>query len=327
MIIFIILTLLYAYFSAVEFSLVSVRQFRIQQAADEGNDSAKKLLSLLKDPEGYLSAVQVGITLVALVEGLYGGEAFQHSLEPKFLKLGLPFWLAHTLSLVIGIGVITYFIMLLGEVFPKTLAIRNPQKFALKLTPSFLIFTRLFYPFVRLLTWGTNLLLRIFSLESSENKQLTDADLKSLLSLAHHQGTIEERELRLHENIFTFYDLRVHQIMTSLNDVVAIKESMSWDEAHAIIKESNHNFFPVINSNNQVTGLLNAKTFLINHDSILKDLVQPISKFKENTVVSEVLSNFQKSSVNFGAVTAIGDELLGIVTIHDLGEALIGKYA
>ena len=72
---------------------------------------------------------------------------------------------------------------------------------------------------------------------------------------------------------------------------------------------------------------MNAKTFLINHDSILKDLVQPISKFKEDTVVSEVLSNFQKSSVNFGAVTAIGDELLGIVTIHDLGEALIGKYA
>src|SRR4029077_9156153 len=107
-------------------------------------------------------------------------------------------------------------------------------------------------PFVQLLTWGTHILLRLFTSKSSESKNLTDADLKSLLSLAYRQGTIEEYELTLHENIFTFYDLRVLHIMTPLNEVDVIKESMTREEITSLIKESQHNFFPVVKSNNQV---------------------------------------------------------------------------
>src|SRR5258705_9975860 len=166
-VVFILLTLLYAYFSAVEFALVSVRTFRLQQGAEKENSPAQKLLSLLKNPEEYLSAVQVGITLIAIVEGLYGGEALQRYLEPIFLKWGFAHWLARGFSLIIGIGGITYFTILLGELFPKTLALRNPQQIALKLTPSFLIFIRLFYPFVKLLTWGTHILLRLFPSKST----------------------------------------------------------------------------------------------------------------------------------------------------------------
>jgi len=326
LIVIILLTLVYAYFSAVEFALVSIRPFRIQQAADGGNTAAKKLLNLLKDPEKYLSAVQVGMTLVAIVEGIYGGEALQQYLEPRLLHWGLATWLAHGLSLIVGIGIITYFTILFGELFPKTLALRNPQGVALTLTPSFLVFIRLFSPFVKLLTWGTHILLRLFTSKSSESKNLTDADLKSLLSLAYRQGTIEEYELTLHENIFTFYDLRVLQIMTPLNEVDVIKESMTREEITSVIRESQHNFFPVVKSNNQVTGFLSAKEFLIRPDSTLGSLVQPVCEFKQEDGTSKVLSKFKKSSVNFGVVANEG-ELLGIVTIHDLGEALIGEYA
>src|SRR5271167_4074209 len=147
-ILLVLLILLNAYFSAIEIAMVSIRSFRIQQAADQGNTSATKLLTLLKSPEQYLSAIQVGITLVTIVEGLYGGEAFQHYLEPRLVQMDIPVWLAHTLSLAIGIGGITYFSILLGELFPKTLALQSPQKVALALTPSFLLFTKLFYPFI-----------------------------------------------------------------------------------------------------------------------------------------------------------------------------------
>jgi putative hemolysin len=326
LIVFILLTLIYAYFSAIEFALVSIRPFRIQQAFDEGNTSAKKLLTLLKDPEKYLSAVQVGMTLVAIVEGIYGGEALQQYLEPRLLHFGLAEWLAHGLSLIIGIGIITYFTILLGELFPKTLALRNPQRVALTLTPSFLVFIRLFSPIVQLLTWGTHILLRLFPSKSSESKNLTDADLKSLLSLAYRQGTLEEYELKLHENIFTFYDLRVYHIMTPLNEVIVIKESMTREEITSVIRESQHNFFPVVNNNNLVRGFLSAKEFLISPDSTLGSLVQPVCKFQKEDGTSDVLLKFKKSSVNFGVVTN-GDELHGIVTIHDIGEALIGEYA
>jgi putative hemolysin len=326
LIVFILLTLLYAYFSAVEFALVSLRPFRIQQSADEGNASAKRLLALLKDPEKYLSAVQVGMTLVAIVEGIYGGEALQEYLEPRLLHLGLATWLAHGISLIVGIGTITYFTILLGELFPKTLAMRSPQKVASALTPSFQLFIRLFSPFIKLLTWGTHILLRLFPSKSSESKNLTDADLKSLLSLAYRQGTIEENELKLHENIFTFYDLRVLHIMTPLKEVIVIKESMTREEITSVIRESQHNLFPVVKNTNQVMGFLSAKEFLIKPNSTLESLVQPVCEFKQEDGISNVLSKFKKASVNFGVVTNKG-ELLGIVTIHDIGEALIGEYA
>jgi len=327
LVVLILLTLLNAYFSAVEIAMVSIRPFRIQQAADEGNVQAKKLLTILKDPEEYLSVIQVGITFIAIVEGLYGGEAFQQYLEPKLLNWDWPRWLAHGASLLLGIGSITYFTILFGELFPKALALETPQKIALRLTPSFSIFTKLFYPLVQLLTWSTHILLRVFTFKSSESKKLTDADLKSVLSLAYRQGTIEEHELKLHENIFNFYDQRVGQIMTSLNKAIFIRESVTQEEVNIIIRESPHNYFPIVRKNNQVTGILSAKDFLMSPDVTLKDLVHPACKVTSNDKTSDVLLNFQKASVTFGVVTGNNDELVGIVTMHDIGEALIGKFA
>ena len=327
LVVLILLTLLNAYFSAIEIAMVSIRPFRIQQAADQGDVRAKKLLTILKDPEEYLSVVQVGITVVAIVEGFYGGEAFQQYLEPKLLHWEWPMWLAHGVSLFLGIGSITYFTILFGELLPKTLALETPQKIALRLTPSFSIFTKLFYPLVQLLTWSTHILLRIFTSKSSESKKLTDADLKSVLSLAYRQGTIEEHELKLHENIFSFYDQRVSQIMTSLNKAVFIRESVTQEEINKIVSESPHNYFPVVTKNNQVTGILSAKDFLMSPDAALINLVHPACKVTSEDKTSDVLVRFQKASVNFSVVTGNNNELIGIVTMHDIGEALIGKFA
>ncbi len=106
LIILLLLIFINAYFSAVEIALVSVKNFRIQELADKGNKSAKQILDFLKTPDEYLSSIQVGITLVAIIEGLYGGEILSEYMEPKFLLLGLSAWLAHALSLILGVGLI-----------------------------------------------------------------------------------------------------------------------------------------------------------------------------------------------------------------------------
>jgi putative hemolysin len=327
LILFLLLTLLNAYFSSIEIAMVSVRQFQIQEAADQGSARAKQLLHLLKNPEEYLSAIQVGITLVAIVEGLYGGEVLEQYLEPRLLHWNLPLWLAHGLSLFIGVGSITYFTILLGELLPKTLALQAPRKIALELTPSFLLFTRLFYPFVQLLTWNTHILLRLFAFKSSESKKLTDADLKSVLSLAYRQGTIQEHELRLHENLFTFYDQGVGQIMTPLAGIVAIKETMTNEEINTIIKASAHNYFPVVRNEKFISGVLNAKDFLTNPQAALSLLIQPVVKVIKEDRASDVLLKLQKAPVSFAAVVENKDELIGIVTMHDIGETLLGEFA
>lgn len=188
----VVLILINGYFSAAEIAMVSVKRFRIQQEADKGNKHALEVLSLLQNPEEYLSAIQVGITLVGIIEGLYGGEILQQYLEPKLSGLGLSSLFSHVLSIVLGVGFITYITIILGELLPKSIALQLPQRIALRIAPSFRLFTLIAYPFVTFLTKSTHLLLKVFRIKGSENQKLTDADLKSFLSLAYRQGTIEK---------------------------------------------------------------------------------------------------------------------------------------
>src|ERR1700692_1804792 len=108
LVILILLIFINAYFSAAEIAIISVKKFKMQQEADQGNKNAKQILGFLKDPEEYLSSIQVGITLVGLIEGLYGGKVLEAWLEPKFINWGLSSWAAHILSIILGIGLITY---------------------------------------------------------------------------------------------------------------------------------------------------------------------------------------------------------------------------
>jgi putative hemolysin len=327
LVLFVVLTLLNAYFSALEVAMVSVRQFRIQQIADSGNTRAKRVLEQLKNPEEYLSSIQVGITLIGIVEGLYGGEAFSTYLQPLLLKWGFANWLAQSASTVVGVGIITYFTIVFGELVPKSLALKVPQRTALKLIPSFETFTKIFYPFVRLLTWSTNRILNLFNFKGSEENKLTDADIKSLLNIAYHQGTLEKKEWNLHENIFAFYDQTVAQIMTPLKNVVTIKESMSWEEVSDTIKRSSHIYYPIIKENKTVVGLLSSKDFLMNADHSYLTLARKICRVKESDKASQVLIKFQEAGSNFSAVVKSNDEMVGIITIHDIGETLIGEFA
>src|ERR1700686_2987226 len=124
--ILILLILTNAYFSAAEIALVSVKKFRIQEEADKGNKGARQILDLLKNPDEYLSSIQVGITLVGIIEGLYGGKALEAYLEPKLVASGMSLWFAHALSIVLGIGFITYITVVIGELLPKSVALQSP---------------------------------------------------------------------------------------------------------------------------------------------------------------------------------------------------------
>jgi CBS domain containing-hemolysin-like protein len=115
--------------------------------------------------------------------------------------------------------------------------------------------------------------------------------------------------------------------MTPLNKVIVIKESMTREEINAIIRGSEHNYFPVVKNNNRITGVLNVKDFLLRPELPLGKLIHPACRIDKGDRISIVLSNFQKTAVNFGVVAGNRDELLGIVTMHDIGESLIGKFA
>jgi putative hemolysin len=320
------LILLNGYFSAAEIALVSVKKFKIQEEADKGNKKALRIQEYQKNPDEYLSTIQVGLTLIGLIEGLYGGEVFQKFLEPKFIALGTTPAVAHFCSIFIGIGFISYITIIIGELLPKSLALQKPQELALQIVPSFNVFTFLAYPFVKILTMSTRFLLRLLHAGKKENQNLTDADLKSLLSLAYRQGTLEKEELILHENIFNFYDLKIEKIMTPLSRVVSISLDVPIEKTDEIIRTSSHNYFPVIEKNNILVGYLCAKDYFKDQNKSIRDhTTQTACTLTKNQKASELLEKFKKFNQNFGIVVNEKKELFGLVTMHDIGESLIGE--
>ena len=320
-----LLVLINAYFSAVEIAIVSVRKFRIQAEADKGNKRARQILDLLKNPDEYLSSIQIGITLVGIFEGLYGGEFLQAYLEPKLFSWGMPSWSAHAISILLGIGLITYITIIIGELLPKSIALQFPQKIALRLVPSFRLFSIIAYPFIKLLTGSTHLLLKLLRVHGSETQILSDSDLKNLLGLAYRQGTLEKNEWLLHENIFNFYEQTIEKIMTPLERVILIDEAMTSEMVENVLRKSNHNYFPVVQQKNKIVGYLNAKDFFTEREKNLKEIIQKSCTVTKTQNAPELLQKFKDSNYNFGMVVNESGELIGVVTMHDIGEILVGK--
>ena len=325
LIILILLILTNAYFSAAEIAIISVRKFKMQAEADKGNKNAKQILEFLKDPEEYLSSIQVGVTLVGMIEGLYGGEILEAWLKPKFITWGFSSWAAHIFSIVLGIGFITYISIVIGELLPKSIALQQPQKIALRIAPSFRIFTWLAFPFVKLLTLSTHLMVRILRVHNAENPKLSESDLRSLLSLAYRQGTLEKNKYLLHENIFTFYERTVGTIMTPRDKLIVIDEAMTPEAVEKVLRKSLHNYFPVVRQNLEVIGYLSAKDFFMTPVKAIKEITKPACTLTGNSKASEVLQKFKESNQNFGIVINERGELNGVVTMHDIAEEIVGQ--
>ncbi|HEY8734934.1 MAG TPA: hemolysin family protein [Puia sp.] len=320
-----LLILINAYFSAVEIALVSIRKYKIQQLADTGNRPASQILEIIADPDQFLSSIQVGITLVGIIEGLYGGEVLASVVEPKFREWGMHAWLAHSSSLVLSIGLITYVTIVIGELLPKSLALQYPQKTALRIIGSFRIFTLIAYPFVKLLTASTHFIARRLGIKGSENQKITETDLRSLLSLAYRQGALEKTELTLHENIFTFYDMTVEKLMSNKDEVVFIKEPVERVTIENTLRSSKHSIFPVLHPDSKVAGCLYAKDYFMDKEKPIAEIILPACRVHRDYTASDLLKKFQDKSQNFAVVVNTADEMEGIVTLHDIGEALLGK--
>jgi putative hemolysin len=321
------LILVNAYFSAAEIAFVSVRKFRLQELADNGNNRAQQVLDILKKPDEYFSSIQIGVTLIGLFEGLYGGEFLQAYLEPRLLGWGMPLWSAHALSIVVGIGLITYITVIMGELVPKSMAVQEPQMIALSITPTFRLFSFIAYPFIRILTGSTHILLKIFKVTGPETPNLSDSDLKNLLTMAYTQGTLEKNELELHQNIFTFYDQTIEKLMTPAEKVVVINAEMTAESVESVLRNSVHNFFPVVGENNKVVGYLSARDFFIKRDKPLKEVTIKACMVAGFQNAPELLQKFKTYNTNFGVVVNERGELAGVITMHDMANILIGEFA
>lgn len=323
-----VLTLLNGFFALSEIALVSVKKSRIEHLAAQGNKRAKTVLLLLENPENFLSSVQVGITLIGIISGAYGGAALTDDLERLLSSFSFLQEYRHLISLITVIGSITYFSIVIGELVPKTIAMNNAEQIALFCVPIIKYFTLITFPFVKLLSVSTNLILKLFGIKENESEKVSEDELRFMLKTARKQGVLEQEESEVHHNLFSFTDQTAKSLMTHRFDLEWIDINDSNETNFEKIKESVHSKFIVGNGSiDNVLGVLNIRDFLENYKQNnieLSEIIQSPIFIVQNTPAFKILNLFKSKKQYIAIVVDEFGTTKGIVTLHDLTEAIVG---
>lgn len=323
-----VLTLLNGFFALSEIALVSVKKARMEQLAAKGSARAKTVLKLLENPENFLSSVQVGITLIGIVSGAYGGANLTDDMIRILTPLPLSEEYRQILALVTVVGSITYFSIVIGELVPKTIAMNNAESISLFAVPVIKYFTKLTYPFVWLLSVSTSLILKLFGVKLDEGEKVSEDELRFMLKTASLQGVLEMEESEVHNNLFSFTDQTAKSLMTPRSDVEWINKKDSIEVIFEKIRESVHSKFIVGDGSiDRILGIITIRDFLENFkrpDFQLKQILQPPILVVEETPAFKILNGFKNKKQYIGIVIDEFGATKGIVTLHDLTEAIMG---
>jgi putative hemolysin len=327
-IVIILLTFLNAFFALSEISLVSVKKSRIQHLADQGNSRAKTILGLLDKPENFLSSVQVGITLIGIIAGAYGGANLTDDMEKLLVNVKFLGGSVHMVSLFIVIGSITYFTIVVGELVPKTIAMNSAEKIALVCAPIIKYFTLATFPFVKLLSISTKLILKLFGAKENDADHMSEEELKFMLFNAGKQGVLETDESQVHQNLFYFTDQTAKSLMTHNSEVEWIDFNLSIDEIfEQLLKSVRSKFIVCDGQMSNIKGVITIKDFFENYKTPgfkLQDIIEDPIYIIQNTPAFKILSLFKTRKQYIGTVIDEYGGVVGIITLHDLIEAIVG---
>lgn len=323
------LIVLNGFFALSETALISSKKARLEQYKIKGKTGAKVALRLLEKSENFLSAIQVGITLIGIVTGVYGGVNIADDITPFFRQFELTNLYAHEIALSLTVLAITYISIVIGELVPKTIALSKPEKIAVTVAPAVYYFSKLFYPFVRLLALSTNLINRLIGIHKSEG-QMTEEELRHILKFASHEGVIEEEQNRMHEKVFYFSDKKARHIMTHRKDVEWLDIEQTEEDFYARILELKHSKIIVgRNSIDEFIGILKVKEYLINfHSSSPRKIISLLNDplvIPENADAQKVLDLFRQKQNYIAIVVDEYGSFEGIITLHDIIENIIGN--
>ncbi|MGH9341294.1 MAG: hemolysin family protein [Acidobacteriota bacterium] len=328
------LVFLNGYFVASEFSIVKVRESRIQEMIQQGVAGASTARTLIRKMDEYLSATQLGITLASLGLGWIGEPAFAAFFEPLFEDFGdMQPVLAHSLAATAAFLLITFLHIVLGELAPKSLAIQRPEAVLLWIGTPLRWFYRISYPFIWSLNGTANFLLRMVGMPpvAEGERAHSEEELRYLLAHSHEKGALGRDEKRMLERVFDFADRSVRQVMVPSIEIVYLDVQKNFEENLELAREHQHTRYPLCDGNfDRVLGLIHVKDLFWKYHQInapfeLTSIKRPVQFIPESKYIKNLLTEFRSTRTHLAIVVDEYGSTVGMVTLEDILEELVGE--
>ena len=321
-----------AVFACAEIAVVSCNDAKLEKMAQEGNKKAAKLFRLTEQPSRFLATIQVVITLSGFLGSAFAAENFSGRFVSVLVDAGvqIPEKTLDAIAVVLITLLLSYITLIFGELVPKRLAMHNSEKIALGVSGLVTTASKIFAPLVGLLTVSTNGILRLFGIDPNEDDdQVTEEEIRMMVDAGSEKGTIDNEEKDMIQNVFEFDDLTIDEICVHRTDVDLLWVEDSIEEWEQLIHESRHSYYPVCGETvDDIIGVLDAKDYFRlrtkDRDHVMKEAIKQPYFVPENIKAATLFQNMKKTGNYFAVVLDEYGGMVGIVTMNDLLEQLVG---
>ncbi|MHB1921851.1 MAG: hemolysin family protein [Chitinophagaceae bacterium] len=324
--IILILILLNGIFAMSEIALVSARKTRLENLAGKGDQTAKAALKLANNPDRFFSTVQIGITLIGILMGLYSGEKLKGPLIGLLNRWPLLQPFSHTLAVILVVLVITYFSLVLGELVPKRIGLARPEYVSMMMAPLMNFLSKITFPFIWLLTVSSNLIVRIFHIRTIAENHVTEEEIKAMIHEGTSSGEIEESEQEIIERVFHLGDRHITSLMTHRSNMVWINAEDSPAQYQAIIHAFPHSVYPVCEGKmDDLLGVIYIRDLYLAGPGVeLRQLVKRPVFIPEGNSAYQVMEKFKQTKIHFAFIVDEYGSVQGMITLNDILEAIVG---
>ena len=327
----VILIGLNAFFAASEIAFISLNDNKIEKQAKEGNKKAKQIQKMLESPSKFLATIQIGITLAGFLSSAFASDTFAGLLAPNLnnlIPIGIEAW--ENISIIIITIILSFFTLVFGELVPKRLAMKHYEKIAFGTIGIIRAIAIVTAPFVKFLTLTTNAISKLFGVGENEQEIVTEEEIKMMVDQGEENGTIEEEEKELINNVFEFNDITVSEIMTHRTDIFAVDVNMSGEEVLQKIIEDDckHSRIPVYEETiDEIIGILYVKDLIknVNKKSFkIKNIMKEAYFVSQSKLINELFRELQKNKKQIAIIVDEYGGTAGLITMEDILEEIVG---
>ena len=309
-----------------EIALVSARKARLESMAAKGDELTRRALELSNKPEVFLSAAQIGITLIAILTGVYSGERFSVYLVPFFKKISFLSDYAEGISLTIVVIIVTFLSILFGELIPKRFGLLRAEKISKLVAGPVLVFAKITHPFVWVLNKISNGFFFIFNIKKSTDDAVTEEEIKTMISEGTEAGTIEEEEREIIERVFHLGDRNITSLMTHRSDIIWFDLEDNEDKIKEKIVSEPHSVYPICDGEiDNIKGIVSIKDLYVTDDRIkFREVMKPAMFVPENNTAYQLLEKFKQTKQHSCFIVDEYGSMQGMITLNDILEAIVG---